>query len=95
MRAWRRFGDARICRDPPLTKWGRHESIGDPALGVQWDESVIPLTVAQVRDALKNGGPRIPSSGRRITTRCMRDGEEILVAERVRQFFLDDARRLS
>jgi len=25
----------------------------------------------------------------------MRDGEEILVAERVRQFFLDDARRLS
>ncbi len=68
---------------------------GYEEVDLQWDESVIPLTVAQVRDALKNGDPRVASSGRRITTRCMRDGEEILVAERVRQFFLDDARRLS
>ena len=49
---------------------------GYDEVDLQWDESVIPLTVAQVRDALKNGDPRVASSGRRITTRCMRDGEE-------------------
>ncbi|MDP7295412.1 MAG: hypothetical protein QGG24_08825, partial [Vicinamibacterales bacterium] len=68
---------------------------GHPQVELQWDESDIRLTPADVREALKNGDPRVALTGRRISTRCLRDGEEILVARRVRQFFLDDARRLS
>ena len=62
---------------------------------LNWDEALIPLSVAEVREALKNGDPRIAVSGRRIATRCMNDGEEVLVAQRVRQFFAEAAARLS
>ena len=66
---------------------------GHPQVDLAWDESEIALTPAQVRAALKNGDPRVALTGRRISTRCLRDGEEILVAQRVRRFFLDEARR--
>jgi L-seryl-tRNA(Ser) seleniumtransferase len=68
---------------------------GHPQVDLQWDQSDIRLTPAQAREALKNGEPRVALTGRRISTRCLRDGEEVLVAQRVRQFFQDDARRLS
>ena len=68
---------------------------GHPQVDLVWDESAVRVTPAQVRAALKNGDPRVALTGRRISTRCLRDGEEILVAQRVRQFFLDDARRLT
>ena len=78
---------------------------GHPQVDLAWDESEIALTPAQVRAALKNGDPRVALTGPwsdsvdggtsacRISTRCLRDGEEILVAQRVRRFFLDEARR--
>lgn len=68
---------------------------GKPRVDLTWDENTVPLSAAEVRDGLKNGDPRIAITGQAIQTRCMNDGEEILVAQRVQQFFRDEAKRLS
>ena len=58
---------------------------------LSWDESVFPLTPQQLRARLHDGDPRIAMVGTRITTRCMADGEELLVAARLREFFRNAA----
>lgn len=58
---------------------------------LSWDESVFPMTPQELRARLHQGDPRIAMVGTRITTRCMADGEETLVAARLREFFLSEA----
>ena len=68
---------------------------GKPRVDLTWDQNTVPLSAAEVREWLKNGDPRVAMTGQAIQTRCMNDGEEILVAQRVQQFFRDEAQRLS
>ncbi len=59
---------------------------------LQWDEAVIPMTSRELKDALKRGDPSLVYDGTTVRTRLLRDGEERLVADRLRQVF-GDARR--
>jgi L-seryl-tRNA(Ser) seleniumtransferase len=54
---------------------------------LSWDESVIPLTENEVKRRLKEGSPRLVYDGTSVRTRLLRDGEERLVAARLRAFF--------
>lgn len=67
--------------------------LGYDAVELSWDEKVIPLTAEQARERLRNGEPRIIFSGTTFITRNLEEGEEILAARRLRQFFREDARR--
>jgi len=58
---------------------------GDVDLG--WDESVIPLSETEVKRQLKDGEPRVVYDGTSLRTRLLRDGEEQLVAARIRAMF--------
>jgi L-seryl-tRNA(Ser) seleniumtransferase len=72
---------------------------------VRWDRQVLPLTGKQVDERLRAGEPRVvveliparqpsgDSEGFTIYTRNMRDGEEILAARRLKQFFQSEAKR--
>ena len=52
-----------------------------PELG---SSSVIPLTEQQVKERLKAGEPPLIYDGTTVRTRCLWDGEEVLVARRLR-----------
>ncbi len=54
---------------------------------LSWDESAIPLTEAEVKQQLKDGEPSVVYDGTSVRTRLLRDGEEQLVAARLRAFF--------
>ncbi len=54
---------------------------------LSWDESVIPLTEGEVKRQLKEGEPRVVYDGTSVRTRLLREGEERLVADRLRTFF--------
>ena len=65
-----------------------------PYVEIGWDQGVIPMTHQEVRDHLRRRpDQRVALSSlfgsRRIQTRCMRDGEEVLVARRLREFFTE------
>jgi len=65
---------------------------GVPHVALNWDENVIPLTREQMRAQIKTGTPRLAMSGlwegNKVGTRCLRDGEEVLAARRLKEFFL-------
>jgi hypothetical protein len=70
------------------------EGSGAPYVEIDWDEDVIPMTHREVRNHLRRRPEqRVALSSlygsRRIQTRCMRDGEEVLVARWLRQFFTE------
>lgn len=67
---------------------------GFQELVFRWDPAVIPLTAKALAEKLKTGEPRIiyyPEYGDEhsgvLQTRSMKDGEEILVARRLRDLF--------
>ena len=60
---------------------------------LSWDESVIMLTPQELKDRLKQGEPPLVYDGTTVRTRCLDDGEEQLVAERLRTFFTSEAPR--
>ena len=60
---------------------------------LSWDESVIMLTPQELKDRLKQGEPPLVYDGTTVRTRCLDDGEEQLVAERLRRFFTSEAPR--
>lgn len=74
-----------------------------PRLSVQWDEQRLKLTVAQMVERLRAGAPSIEASnmaefrppwkGLGIFPYNLQDGEEMLVARRVREILLDAAKR--
>jgi len=66
-------------------------TVGYADVELTWDEVVFPLTPSEVRRRLKDGEPRLAYDGNTVRTRCLRDGEEVLVAQRLRQFFEEEA----
>lgn len=59
---------------------------------LSWDEKIIPLSQEEAKKKLKRGDPRIVYL---ITVRTsqLREGEEIVLARRLREFFEKEARR--
>jgi len=61
-------------------------------VALNWDENIIPMTKEEMREEIRTGSPRMAMStlwgGNKLGIRCMRDGEEVLVARRLREFFL-------
>lgn len=64
-----------------------------------WDQSVIPISGAEIYKQLREGEPRIlingggdgPSAG--LTTQCMRDGDEIFAARGIKEALLGHTKR--
>lgn len=70
-----------------------------PYVDLIWDEAVIPVSVTDARNHLRRREARRVAistlfGGNRIQTRCMLDGEEVLVARYLRQFFTEEAAQL-
>jgi len=54
---------------------------------LSWDEVVVGLSQRDVKQRLRDGVPRVIYDGTTLRTRLLRDGEEKLVAARVREVF--------
>jgi L-seryl-tRNA(Ser) seleniumtransferase len=67
-------------------------TMGYADVDLSWDESVIPLTLDEVKAKLMEGDPPLAYDGTTVRVRCLSDGEEILVAKRLREFFENEAR---
>jgi L-seryl-tRNA(Ser) seleniumtransferase len=61
--------------------------LGYDAVELTWDPKTIPLTPDQARQKLRDGEPRIIFSGTTFITRNLENGEEVVVARRLRQLF--------
>jgi L-seryl-tRNA(Ser) seleniumtransferase len=74
----------------------RVNAYGFGEMRLTWDRSVIPLTGKQAFQKLMSGEPRIlyyeDDEGGTFQTRCMKDGDEIAAARRLREFFLAERR---
>ena len=66
-------------------------TMGYADVDLSWDEALFPLTSDEVREGLMEGDPRV-SYDVAVRTRLLRDGEEVLVARRIREFFESRAR---
>ena len=70
-----------------------------------WDKKVIPINERDAADRLRNGEPRIVFTSSKLLSETiahptlvpgsLKDGEEVMVAKRLRQFFLGEAARPS
>ena len=67
-------------------------TVGYADVELAWDEEVFPVTANEVRQRLRDGEPRLAYDGVTVRTRCLRDGEEVLVAKRLRQLFEEELR---
>ena len=82
---------------PGLTATLRRSAKGCDDVEFSWDRSVIALSEEQVRERLLNGEPRViymPAilyayRGPTLVTALLRPGEETMVAQRLREFFLE------
>lgn len=52
-----------------------------------WDQDVIPLSRADVNKALKEGSPSLIFYGVTVSTNQLANGEEVLIANRLRELF--------
>jgi L-seryl-tRNA(Ser) seleniumtransferase len=80
-------------RDVPGVKAEyRINGYGFGEVRVTWDRGIIPLTGKQAFQKLMSGEPRIlyyeDDEGGTFQTRCMKDGDEMIAARRLREFFL-------
>jgi len=105
LRAWTR--KARYLSDqlqsiPGLTAELRMNSRGYADVVLSWDKNVIPLSEPEVGRKLLEGEPRIAYMTNKIiyaftnptlVPSSLKDGEEVIMAKRLRQFFSEDARR--
>jgi L-seryl-tRNA(Ser) seleniumtransferase len=72
----------------------RETPVGYDSVRITWDRGRIPLTPEEAKRLLKEGEPRIIYiDGDYFITRNLESGEEILVARRLREFFLNEAPR--
>ena len=67
-------------------RWEMNNS-GYADVDLSWDESVIPMDVAEFKRRLREGSPRIVYDGTTVRTRQLRTGEERLVVQRLREVF--------
>jgi len=66
-------------------------TMGYADVDLSWDEKIIPLTEPEVKKRLKEGEPSLVYDGTTVRTRLLRDGEEVVVARRLRKFFETEA----
>jgi L-seryl-tRNA(Ser) seleniumtransferase len=82
---------------PGLKPEYRINAYGFGEMRLGWDRKVIPLTGREAFQKLMSGEPRIlyyeDDEGGTFQTRCMKDGDEIVAARRLREFFLAEGRR--
>jgi uncharacterized pyridoxal phosphate-dependent enzyme len=87
---------------PGLNAEYRMNSRGYADVVLSWDSKTIPLTEPELGEKLKNGEPRIVYMTNKIiyaftnptiVPSSLKDGEEVIVAKRLRQVFLEEARR--
>ncbi len=62
-------------------------TMGYGDVDLSWDQDVIPLSEEEVKEKLMVGEPRLAYDGTTVRVRCLRDGEEVLVARVLREFF--------
>lgn len=100
METWNR--KARFMADqlkdvPGVKAEYRINGSGFGEMRLTWDRDIIPLTGKEAFRKLMSGEPRIlyyeDDEGGTFQTRCMKDGDEILASRRLRQFFLEEARK--
>jgi L-seryl-tRNA(Ser) seleniumtransferase len=87
---------------PGVTAEYRMNSRGYADVVLSWDRSQIPLTEPQVGERLRDGEPRVAYMTNKIiyaftnptlVPSSLKDGEEVIVAKRLREFFLTEARK--
>jgi L-seryl-tRNA(Ser) seleniumtransferase len=83
---------ARLQGIPGLTAEPVWNTKGYYDVKLSWDESIIPLTMAEMRQKLRLGDPPIIVVDDVFMTRCLEEGELLLVAARLREFFHAQAR---
>lgn len=66
--------------------------LGYDSVRLVWDQQRIPITPGQARQMLRDGEPRIVYAGDLFITRNLENGEEVIVARRLREFFRSQAR---
>lgn len=67
--------------------------LGYDCVRLTWDPERIPLTRDEVVQMLRDGEPRIVYDGEFFITRNLENGEEVLAARRLREFFREEAPR--
>jgi L-seryl-tRNA(Ser) seleniumtransferase len=72
---------------PGLRADYRLNTAGYGDVDLSWDQPTIPLTEGEVKQMLKEGEPSVVYDGTSVRTRLLREGEERLVATRLRAFF--------
>ena len=77
-----------------LTAEVKMNTRGFAELILDWDEQVIPLSLEEARDKLKNGRPRVVMFENYVPTRCMENGEEVMAARLLKQFFQEESAKV-
>jgi L-seryl-tRNA(Ser) seleniumtransferase len=77
---------------PGLSAEYKLNTAGYGDVDLSWDQTLIPLTENEVKRRLKEGNPPVVYDGTSVRTRLLRDGEERLVAARLRSFFEEVSR---
>ena len=82
-------------RDVPGVKADyRVNAYGFGEVRVTWDRKIIPLTGKDAFKKLMSGEPRLlyydDDEGGTFQTRCMKDGDEMIAARRLREFFASE-----
>ena len=67
--------------------------LGYDSVRLTWDPQVIPLTLEEAQQRLQAGEPRVIFRSQYFITRNLDDGEEVVVAKRLRTFFMEEAHR--
>lgn len=90
---------------PGLAPEYRMTSQGYANAVLVWDKKVIPINERDAADRLRNGEPRIVFTSSKLANETiahptlvpgsLRDGEEVIVAKRLKQFFLAEAAKPS
>ena len=90
---------------PGLTPEYRMTSQGYANAVLIWDKKMIPVSERDAADMLRNGDPRIVFTSSKLASEViahptlvpgsLKDGEEVIVAKRLKQFFLAEAAKPS
>jgi L-seryl-tRNA(Ser) seleniumtransferase len=72
---------------PGLTATYALNTVDLGVIELTWDENVIPLTAQALRAELMDGEPRVIIFRNYVWTQNLRDGEDVLVARRLREVF--------
>jgi len=77
---------------PGLTAEYAMNTMGYADVDLSWDKTIIPLTEEEARKKLAEGHPRVIYD-ETVRTCQLRDGEDVLLARRLREFFENAARK--